>query len=89
MSSSSIILASKSPRRKNILKQIGIDFEIIPVFSLSFFVLISIILKFPVKANNIWLLSIRVYLGGIASTISISNISCEFGGIVSATPFSP
>ena len=30
MSSASIILASKSPRRKNILKQIGIDFEIIP-----------------------------------------------------------
>ena len=30
MSSSSIILASKSPRRENILKQIGIDFEIIP-----------------------------------------------------------
>ena len=30
MSSSSVILASKSPRRENILKQIGIDFEIIP-----------------------------------------------------------
>ena len=30
MPSSSVILASKSPRRENILKQIGIDFEIIP-----------------------------------------------------------
>ena len=30
MSSSSVILASKSPRREKILKQIGIDFEIIP-----------------------------------------------------------
>ena len=30
MSSSSVILASKSPRRENLLKQIGIDFEIIP-----------------------------------------------------------
>jgi len=30
MSSSSVILASKSPRRENILKQIGIDFKIIP-----------------------------------------------------------
>jgi len=30
MSSSSVILASKSSRRENILKQIGIDFEIIP-----------------------------------------------------------
>ena len=30
MSPSSVILASKSPRRENILKQIGIDFEIIP-----------------------------------------------------------
>ena len=30
MSSSSVILASKSPRRENILKQIEIDFEIIP-----------------------------------------------------------
>ena len=30
MSSSFVILASSSPRRENILKQIGIDFEIIP-----------------------------------------------------------
>ena len=30
MPSSSVILASRSPRRKSILKQIGIDFEIIP-----------------------------------------------------------
>ena len=30
MPSSSVILASKSPRRENILKQVGIDFEIIP-----------------------------------------------------------
>ena len=30
MPSSSVILASKSPRRENILKQIGIDFKIIP-----------------------------------------------------------
>ena len=30
MSSKSIILASQSPRRENILKQIGLDFEIIP-----------------------------------------------------------
>ena len=30
MPSSSVILASRSPRRESILKQIGIDFEIIP-----------------------------------------------------------
>ena len=30
MSSSFVILASSSPRRENILKQIGLDFEIIP-----------------------------------------------------------